>query len=125
MAIGFNVGGTLGTVVPDKGLTLSNKPKIHLSTFGDGYEHRIADGINTLVQSFSLSFTTRPKAEIDDIVDFFESKEAITAFDYTISDTNSGGNERTIKVVCDSWNQTWAYDNFYSLTANFRRVYES
>ena len=72
MAIGFNTGGSLGIVVPDKGLTLSNKPKIHLSTFGDGYEHRIADGINTLVQSFSLSFTTRPKAEIDDIIELLK-----------------------------------------------------
>jgi len=125
MAIGFNVGGSLGTVVPDKGLSLSNTPKVHLATFGDGYEHRIADGINNLPQTFSLTFTTRPKAEIDDIVDFFESKGAVTAFDYTVSDSNSGGNERTVKVVCATWNQTWDFDNFYSLTATFRRVYES
>ncbi len=125
MAIGFNVGGSLGVVVPDKGLTASNTPRVHLASFGDGYEHRIADGINNLQQTFSVSFTTRPKAEIDDIVDFFEGKGAITSFDYALADTNSANNKRTIKVVCDSWNQTWAYDNFYSLTANFRRVYES
>lgn len=125
MAIGFNVGGSLGVVVPDKGFTVSNTPRVHLATFGDGYEHRIADGINNLQQTFSVSFTTRPKAEIDDIVDFFEGKGAITSFDYTLADSNSSGNERTIKVVCSDWSQTWAFDNFYSLTANFRRVYES
>ena len=51
MAIGFNVGGSLGTVVPDKGLTLDNNPKVLLASFGDGYEHRIADGINNLPQT--------------------------------------------------------------------------
>ena len=125
MAIGFNVGGTLGTVVPDKGISVANTPRVHLASFGDGYEHRIVDGINNLQQTFSLSFATRPKAEIDDIVAFFELKNAVTAFDYTFSDTNESGNEQTIKVVCASWNQTWAYDNFYSLTATFRRIYES
>lgn len=125
MAIGFNVGGTLGTVVPDKGITVTNTPRVHTATFGDGYEHRIADGINNLQQSFSVSFATRPKADIDDIVAFFELKNAITAFDYTFADTNESGNEQTIKVVCSSWNQTWAYDDYYSLTATFRRVYES
>jgi phage-related protein len=125
MAIGFNVGGTLGTVVPDKGITVTNNPRVHVATFGDGYEHRIADGINNLQQSFSVAFATRPKAEIDDIVAFFELKNAITAFDYTFGDTNESGNEQTIKVVCSSWNQTWAYDDYYTLTATFRRVYES
>ena len=125
MAIGFNVGGSLGTVVPDKGITQSNAPKVFVSTFGDGYEHRVPDGINNTPQAFDVNFATRPKAEIDDIVEFFETKGAVTAFDYVLSDTNSGSNERTVSVICSSWSQTWAYDNFYSLTAKFRRVYES
>ena len=33
----------------------------------------LADGINTLNQIMNVSFTTRPKAEIDDLVAFFES----------------------------------------------------
>lgn len=125
MAVGFNVGGSLGTVVPDKGLTLDNKPNVLVASFGDGYEHRIASGINNLPQTFNLSFATRPKAEIDDIVDFFEGKGGVTPFSYVVSDSNSSGGERTVKVVCSNWNQTWAFDNFYSLTATFRRVYES
>lgn len=125
MAIGFNVGGSLGTVVPDKGITQSNAPKVFLSTFGDGYEHRIADGINNTPQQWAVSFSTRPKAEIDDIVEFFETKGAVTAFNYVLSDTNSGSNEKTVSVICAAWNQVWAYDNFYTLNATFRRVYES
>ena len=125
MAIGFNVGGSLGTVAPDKGFTRSNEPKVYTAEFGDGYEQRLAAGINNIKQSFSVSFANRPKDEIDDIVAFFESKKGATAFDYVFSDTNSGSNEESVKVVCSDWNQTWDYDDFYSLTATFRRVYES
>ena len=125
MAIGFNVGGSLGTVAPDKGFTRSNEPKVYTAEFGDGYEQRLAAGINNIKQSFSVSFANRPKDEIDDIVAFFESKKGATAFDYVFSDTNSGSNEESVKVVCSDWSQTWDYDDFYSLTATFRRVYEA
>ena len=40
----------------------------------------------------------------------------------TIDDTNGA---ETIKVVCKTWSQTWDYDNFYSLSATFERVYEA
>ena len=115
MAIGFNVGGTLGVVAPDKGFTRSNKPIVFVQKFGDGYEQRIANGINNLEQQFSLNFANRPKDEIDDIIAFFESKKGATAFDYIFSDTNAGSNEETVKVVCEDWSQTWDYDDYYSL----------
>ena len=63
--------------------------------------------------------------QIDDIIAFFESKKGATAFDYIFSDTNAGSNEETVKVVCEDWNQTWDYDDYYSLTATFRRIYEA
>jgi phage-related protein len=127
MAVGFSTGASFGNrqVVPDKGLSTTNTPRVHIAKFGDGYEQRVQDGINSLEQEFSLSFATRPKAEIDDIIGFFESKAGATSFNYTVDDTNESGNELTVKVVCSSWNQTWAYDNFYSATATFRRVYEA
>jgi phage-related protein len=40
----------------------------------------------------------------------------------TIDDTNGA---ETIKVVCKEWSQVWAYDDFYTLTAKFERVYEA
>lgn len=125
MAIGFDVGGTLGVVVPDKGQKRNNKPRVFIANFGDGYEQRIANGINSLDQTIDVSFTTRPKADIDDIVAFFESKGGVTNFSFTMSDSNAGGSEETIKVVCDTWDQTWVYDDYYTLNAQFRRVYEA
>ena len=125
MALGFNVGGTLGVVRPDKGFTQSNETVIIKAEVGDGYEQRIANGINNTKQSFELSFVNRPKDEIDDIVDFFASKKGATAFDYTFANTNESGNEETVKVVIEKWNQTWKYDDYYDLKATARRVYEA
>ncbi len=119
---GSNITGFSGGVVVDKGFSRQSAPKIHVMNFGDGYEHRAADGINNLVQGMNVSFNTRPKAEIDDLVAFFESLGGVTKFRMTLDDTN--GNE-TIKVVCKQWNQTWAYDDYYSLTAQLERVYEA
>ena len=89
-----------------------------------GYEQLLQDGINSVVESYSLSFVTRTKAEIDDIVAFFDTKRGVVSFDFTIPYSNVGG-EKTIRVVCDNYSQTYDYDEYYSCTANFRRVYEA
>ena len=123
MAIGFT---DLTSTVrkPDKSMTRSTKPKVLFAQFGDGYEQRLADGINTLEETFQVSFNTRTKEEIDYIVAFFENKAGVTAFTYTIPDSNNSG-ETAIKVVCSTWNKTWAYGDYYSATATFKRVYEA
>ena len=72
-----------------------------------------------------VAFSTRPKAEIDDLVAFFESLGGVSKFRFDLEDSNEGSSTETIKVVCDTWQQKWAYENFYTLTATFRRVYEA
>ena len=124
-ADGGNITGFSAPVQPDKGLGRSNTPRVLLANFGDGYEQRLSDGINVLDQTMSLSFSTRPKAEIDDLVAFFESLGGVSRFKFNLEDSNESSDTETIFCICSQWNQTWAYDNFYSLTAAIRRVYES
>ena len=119
---GANISGFSAAVPVDKGFTRQSTPKIHMADFGDGYTQRIADGINNLQQTMEVSFSTRPKAEIDDLVAFFESLGGVNKFEMTIDDTNGA---ETIKVLCQQWSQTWTFDNFYSLSATFIRCYEA
>jgi len=123
MAVGFT---DLTSTVrkPDKGMTRTGKPVVHLAKFGDGYEQRLVNGLNALTETFSISFNNRTKEEIDDIVAFFENKAGVTAFNYTIPDSNNSG-ETTVKVVCDTWKKTFTFGDYYSATATFRRVYEA
>ena len=122
MALGFT---DLTSTVrrPDKMMTSSSTPSILLAKFGDGYEQRIAAGINNLVQEYSVSFDNRTKEEIDDITAFFTDKAGVTKFDFTIPDSNNSG-ETTIKVICASWSQAYKYGDYYGCSAKFRRVYE-
>lgn len=125
MAIGFNTTSSYGSrqIVPDKSMSTTNKPTLYLAEFGDGYEQRITNGLNPLDQKFKVNFKHRAKAEIDDIIAFFANNNGVTKFDFTYPDSNNSG-ETTIKVVCESWNQNWEYDEFYSASATFRKVYE-
>ena len=117
-------------VVPDKTLTRQSQPKVRVAKFGDGYQQRIADGINTIKDTFTVNFVNRLKAEADDIEAFFRSKNAVTAFDFTYPDSNSGTNDSegtpvtTVKVVCSQWSQSWSNSGSYSISATFERVYE-
>ncbi len=124
MAIGFSVGGSLGNVTPDKQMTRTTRPQILMATFGDGYEQRAIDGINSLRETYTASFKTRTKEDVDDIVTYLESTNGVTAFNFTIPDTNSAGNEKTIKVVFVDYSINYEYDKFYTLSVNLRRVYE-
>jgi phage-related protein len=122
---GSNITGFSSAVQPDKQFSRSNTPRVHYIQFGDGYEQRLQQGINNLKQEISVSFQTRPKAEIDDLVSFFESLAGVSKFRFDIADTNAGSSTETIKVVCSQWTQKWEYDDYYTLDASFRRVYEA
>jgi len=124
-ANGSNITGFSAPVQPDKGFGRNTQMRVHLAQFGDGYESRLADGINTKKQVLSVSFSTRPKAEIDDLVAFFESLGGVSKFRFDLEDSNESSSTETIYCICDGWNQSWAFDDFYTLTATFRRVYES
>ena len=123
MAIGFT---DLTSTVrrPDKGFVRTSESRVFKTEFGDGYEQRLASGINNLAETYAVAFSNRTKEEIDDITAFFANKGAVTAFTFTIPDSNNSG-ETAVKVICDSWSQIYQYGDFYGCTANFRRVYES
>jgi phage-related protein len=125
MALGFDIGGSLGVVNPDKGFSQKTTPRVYEIQFGDGFQQRGISGINNNMEEFSVNFANRPKDEIDDIEAFFESKNGVTNFSFTHADSNESGDEKTIKVICSEWSKTYSYDDYYSLSATFKRVYEA
>ena len=126
MTIGFIYTGST-YAVPDKSMTKNSTPRVLVASFGDGYEQRIADGINTLNETYSLSFANRLKADIDDIVTFLDLKKGVSSFTLTLPDTNNTTRtgERDVKVVTTDYSVTYDYDNFYSLSVSLKRVFEA
>ena len=89
MTIGFIVTNQDAKILPDKTLTMTSTPNVLVAKFGDGYQQRIASGLNSITENFSLAFNNRPKIEADDIEVFFSAKKGVTSFNFTYPDTNS------------------------------------
>ena len=107
-------------------MTRTSTPTVRKISFGDGYEQRVASGINNLKQSFTVSINNREKEEIDDITAYLDSLNGVSKFSFTIPDSNAASNDETvIKVVCDTVSQAYNNGGFYSANATFRRVYEA
>ena len=122
-SIGFFNPHTNTYIAPDISVTKSSTPRVHLAKFGDGYEQRIAKGINNKDEKFNVSFENRTILEINNIVKYFDDVLGVTCFEFTLP-AESSGTVKTCKVVCETYNRTYSYNNFNSLNATFRRVYE-
>ena len=107
---------------PDKSASTSVTPKLVTAKFGDGYEQRTTLGINTKNYSYSVTFSNRTLSEAQELSDFFDEVLGVKAFEYTLPG-NDLSDYKTVFVVCDDYSRTLDYNNYNTITANFRRVY--
>lgn len=96
----------------------NTKPRVKVSSFDDGYEQRVGEGINNKPQKWDLTFAVRTASEAAAIEAFFEAKDAKLSFTWT----NLDGVE--IRVVCREWNRDYTALNVNSITATFEQVFE-
>jgi phage-related protein len=123
------VKGTSGAAtfeaVADRGLSRQAQQRILTAKFGDGYEQRVRDGVNTKTENFNISFNNRSADEINLIAGYLDNKAALS-FELVITDTFSNGSltTSTIDVVCDTYQIQYGHTDYHSLTTTLRRVYE-
>jgi phage-related protein len=110
ITIGFN---------PDKALKQDMKPRILKTQFGDGYMQRARDGINTITESWNLTWKNRKVADGQKLIDFFESTEGIHAITWTPPYATT-----SIKVIVDSWTTTYPQTGVLTVQAKFTRVHD-
>jgi len=115
--IAYNTdGGTLTDFCVDKNLSKSTTQNVLRVSFGDGYEQRAPNGINIQQDTYNVSFMNRPYDEVQTIEDYLNDN-AYNSFPFYVD-------EDIISVVCNSFNITYVYEEVYSLSAEFKRVYE-
>lgn len=140
MAFGFTTSSPYGSrqVMFDRFTPVRTKPRILRADFGDGYSQRLADGINTIQEIWTVSFKNREFDEADDIYQYFESLGGVESFDLTYWDSNDDSpptseydGEKTIKVIATDWTRTYivapatsATEGIYTVTATLERIYE-
>lgn len=116
-------------VTADRGFSRQVSFDILTAKFGDGYEQRALNGINSKQETFSVTFNNRNYTEGNLIAAFFDQKKAKN-FQLKITNTkdaeaaNPTDTFETLTVVCDGYTLTYPNENVINLKASFRRVYE-
>lgn len=104
------------TWVADFGAARKSEPKIRITKFGDGYEHRVRFGLNANLKIWTLQFRSRSNLEASQIEDFLDARESVEAFDWT---PPSGS---TAKWVCRKWTRQLDAYNLNTISAEFEQV---
>jgi phage-related protein len=92
------------------------KPNVTVTKFGEGYELRVPEGINTNPAKWTVQFEDT-RANIATLDAFLSTQGAVTPFIWTAPDST------TITVVCRAWKPV--YNQGYGvLTGLFEQVFE-
>ncbi len=93
--------------------------RVNEASFGDGYTQGVADGINSLAQTWSLNFTYRREAETRAIRDFLTEHGGYDPF-WWVSVIDG----TAVRVVCKTWRTRHAGPGQYRLEMRFERRYD-
>lgn len=69
-------------ITPDRGLRSSQKPRTFVANYGDGYQQRVAAGINNIPEEWTLTWKNRASAEANKIIKFLEDLNGTSSFDW-------------------------------------------
>ena len=103
----------------DQNATADRQPRVKSLRFGDGYEQRQADGINTQPEIWSLTFSNRDVEDIDDIDEFLTDAAGVDYFEWTPPGSSTEGN-----YICRRWQRQYVNAALASITATFEEVFD-
>lgn len=97
----------------------SSEPKIRVTKFGDGYEHRTTFGLNQNPKEWTLTFDVTD-SDADTIEAFLDDRAAdATSFDWTPPGSNT-----SYKWVCPNWSRELYEFQRSKVNVTFRQVFE-
>lgn len=100
----------------------SNKtvnPRFLMADLGDGYTQRSGDGIQTIVEEWSVSFVAMDTTSADTLITFFEDHEGYIMFTWTPFRQSSAK-----KFICPNWSESYLGNSLTSVQATFREVFD-
>jgi phage-related protein len=104
---------------PEFGSSRPTRPRVNNIKFGDGYEQRVAHGINTNPGRWELNFANRDSEEALAIDAFLTARGGVEAFEWT-----PPGESVEKKFKCQDWTFTPVRGNYYSISAIFEEVFD-
>ena len=104
------------TYIPSFSTSKAMVPRVKKAQFGDGYQQRALDGINTKLEVWNLQFNNVSSVDAALIETFLELKAGVTTFTWD----NPNGVE--ITVVCGSWSRAFVTTASSNMTMTFEEV---
>lgn len=109
----------LPNIQPSFSLIRQTQPRVLRANFGDGYANRARDGINSQRIVMDLEWKVLLKGERDALIEFFEDRGAVEAFQWVMPDTGENN-----AFVCETWQESVIDFQIYNLRAKFTEVFE-
>jgi phage-related protein len=101
---------------PPSNAQLTEKPRVVVAKFGDGYAQRTAFGLNINPQSWSLTFSNKRAADRDAIMDFLRAAAGVSAFDW-----QPPGEVVSFRFTCADYAAQINIDKLWTITATFEQ----
>lgn len=104
---------------PSESTATTRTPAVLLAQYGDGYEQRLANGINPRRLAASVVWNALTAADALIISNIFEGLGGVSPFTYALPP------DATVRRwLCESWTQT-AIDRYgATITAEWREVFD-
>lgn len=106
------------TYIPSYPAQAPREPRIRSARYGDGYEMRAEDGINSFAEVWELQFMGRDTTEGDGIDTFLKTHKGSIPFDWT---TPRGV---AAQFICRNWTYSLDKGNNVNITARFEQVFD-
>jgi phage-related protein len=108
---------------PSYNTKINAKPRIKINQFGNGYQQRIPDGLNTNLLEFELIFENRSEKESVSILHFFQQRNGQESFIYNLPTVyaKSTANLNT-RFTCPEWSTNYTSYNNYTIYSKFLEV---
>lgn len=106
------------TWIPSYQSQSQQNPKVLSTRFSDGYESRMADGINNDLLVLEYTFESRSIAETTAIIHFLTQRNGTESFVLTPQPPFATAK----KFVCRSWRQSQAFYGNFNIQATFEEV---
>lgn len=103
---------------PSYSSSVTISPKVKVIKFGDGYEQRTRDGINSILLDIDLSFDNRSSTEATAILHFLHEKSSYKSFLFLPSPPYN----TMKKFVCRTWSHSTIFYDNQSIKAKFEEV---
>lgn len=104
---------------PVAGATNQTEARILKATFGDGYAQRSADGINTVVEKYDLTWENISREEAEVIIAFFKARGGYESFEWT-----PPGYTVASKWTCEQWGRQHINPVLDTVTATFNQSFD-